>query len=108
MDKLLKNLTSILLIATFAFVGYYLYSQQKTSATGEGAEIDNSNFIKAEAFLRDSEVLRQVAIERNITMFSEPNFRALDYDRIPLQNDTTGRPNPFDQVFFSNPPNPNQ
>ena len=108
MDKLLQNLTSILLIATFAFVGYYFYSQQNSSDSGIGGVIDNSNFLKAEAFLRNSEVLRQVRIEENIMMFSEPNFRSLDFDRPPLLNEIAGRPNPFDQVLFSNPANFNQ
>lgn len=108
MDKLLKNLTSLLLIATFAFVGYYLYSQQSSGASDNGGAIDNSNFLKAETFLRNSEVLRQVRIEENIMMFSEPNFRALNFDRPPLLNDVAGRTNPFDQVFFSNPANFNQ
>ncbi len=92
-SSLVKNITAILLIATCAFIGYYLFAQKDaTTLTTENVV----SFADVQKYINRGEVLDKVRLDT--TIFADPKFNSLQgFPRDEVVK-PTGRPNPFDIV----------
>lgn len=95
MGTTIKNIATILGIATFAFGVYYLYVQQST--TGMSAETSEQSMqtmlAKTSVFISHSQELDQISLD--LSVLEDERFRSLQTASTPLQEQPVGRPNPF-------------
>jgi hypothetical protein len=101
MGNTIKNLATILGIATVAFGAYYFYVQK--SATGLDAQTAEQSMqtmlAKTSVFISHSQELDQISLD--LSLLEDERFRSLQSASSPLQEQPVGRPNPFSGGSFS-------
>jgi hypothetical protein len=97
MDSSIKNVTIILLILTFAFIGYYIFVQndQLDLATTEGVS-DQELFTNVQKYIERRQVLDKVRLDPRI--FSDARFLSTVSYSGQIQQQLVGRDNPFDKA----------
>jgi hypothetical protein len=109
MTSTLKNLLTILALATIAFVAYYLYTQQSNNALSTG--VDDAQLqdmlARTQIFIRHSEELDRIG-SINTSLFTDPRFSTLRSFSKPVQESPVGRNDPFAEIGQSNAINSNQ
>jgi hypothetical protein len=95
MSAAAKNLIALLGLATVAFAGYYLYSQQSatTLSTESGDQSLEQMLMKTQVFIERRQSLDKVVIDS--TLFEDERFRSLRAFTKPVEDMPVGRPNPF-------------
>jgi hypothetical protein len=95
MGNTIKNIATVLGIATFAFGAYYLYVQQSSDALGsETAEQSKQAMLaKTSIFISHSQELDQISLD--LSILEDARFRSLESASSPLEEQPVGRPNPF-------------
>ncbi len=95
MGNTIKNIATVLGIATFAFGAYYLYVQQSsTGLDSESAEQSMQTMLaKTSIFISHSQELDQISLD--LSILEDARFRSLQSASNPLQEQPVGRPNPF-------------
>lgn len=103
MSSTLKNLLTILGLATVAFVGYYLYTQQSNSALSTGADEGQLQdmLARTQIFIRHSEELDRIGMI-NTNLFTDPRFSTLRSFSKPIQESPVGRNDPFAEIGQTN------
>jgi len=92
-----KNITVALLVITFLFVGYYIYSQRDSNSINPGA--NEALFENVQKYIARREVLNQITLDT--ALFSNPRFTSLSGLPRGLQAQPVSRSNPFDEVSFT-------
>ena len=106
MDSKLKTITTTLVLATFAFLGYYLYSQQGTALVGGLEGVNTQALAEARKFIEYRQQLDQVKFDT--TLFRQESFRSLKPYTTEVPSQPVARPNPFDRINFGPETNPGQ
>ncbi len=97
MEGTLKNISTILILATFAFLGYYLYSQNGSNLLADpGADISATLFADVKKYEERRVILNQVSL--NTEIFSDERFSSLKGYSRDYELKREGRENPFDVV----------
>lgn len=101
MGNTIKNLATVLGIATFAFGAYYLYVQKSSSGfDSEAAEQSMQAMLaKTSVFISHSQELDQISLD--LSVLEDERFRSLQSASGPLQEQPIGRQNPFAGESFS-------
>lgn len=101
MQNIIKNLATVLGIATVAFGGYYLYAQKPALDSDLAASEQTMQSILAntELFIAHSQELDQIGLE--LSVLEDPKFRSLQTVSAPLQEQSVGRQNPFAEATIS-------
>lgn len=95
MGSLFKNITMALGIITVVFGGYYLYMNSANSAL-EGASSEESlqsMLANTSVFISYSQELDQINLD--LSLFEDQRFRSLRLYTQPIEEQSTGRTNPF-------------
>ncbi len=101
MQNIIKNLSTVLGIATFAFGAYYIYAQKPLSDSDAAAAEQTMQSILANTqfFIAHSQELDQIGLELGV--LEDPKFRSLQSVSAPLQEQPVGRQNPFAEATIS-------
>jgi hypothetical protein len=101
MENIIKNVATVLGIATFAFGAYYLYAQRPMSELDAAAAEQSMQSMLANtaSFITYSRELDQVGLE--LSVLEDPKFRSLQSVSGPLQEQPVGRTNPFAEAIVS-------
>ncbi len=101
MGNTIKNLATILGIATCAFAAYYLYAQRSTAAPDSvSAEQSMQTMLANTAvFISHSQELDQISLD--ISILEDPKFRSLVIVSPALKEQPVGRQNPFANALNS-------
>ena len=95
MGNIIKNLATILGIATVAFAAYYLYAQRSTTAldymTAEQSK--QTMLANTSVFISHSQELDQISLD--LSVLEDPRFRSLETVSPALKDKPVGRGNPF-------------
>ncbi len=92
-----KNIVAILVLATVAFLGYYLYSQKdQVELALEGSAATEEVFVDVQRYIERRSVLDAITLDTSI--FAEERFRSLVGYPTEVKEQPIGRPNPFDEV----------
>lgn len=96
MSPIIKNITTILVALSLAFLGYYLYSQNKLSGLSynDGASSDQEMLDNTRVFIERRALLDKVTLDTDI--FLNPVFQSYRSYRSPELAAPVGRPNPFE------------
>lgn len=95
MSSLLKNLLFGLGLAILLWLGYTLFINGDDDGTSNEEVINQAN-LEAQAFLAKLQSLRSIDIDGDI--FNDPRFRSLQDFTVELEDEPTGRSNPFAPV----------
>lgn len=98
MNSAIKNIITLLGIATIAFAGYYLYTQREASSLNFGAddEVLQSMRANSQLFIERRKALDEINFD--MAMFEDDRFKSLrSFDREVTEQDI-GRPDPFADV----------
>ncbi len=95
MGNTIKNLATILGMATIAFAGYYLYTQKSTVDMGSlSAEQSMQTMLaNTSVFISRSQELDQISLD--LSVLEDARFRSLETVSPPLKDQPIGRSNPF-------------
>jgi hypothetical protein len=95
MGNTIKNLATILGIATVAFSGYYLYTQKSTVALDSMTAEQSMQTMLANTavFISHSQELDQISLD--LSVLEDARFRSLQTISPPLKDQPVGRANPF-------------
>jgi hypothetical protein len=101
MGNTIKNIATILGIATFAFGAYYLYVQKSTAPLDvvSSEQSMQTMLAKTSVFISHSQELDQISLD--LSLLEDARFRSLQTPSAPLQEQPIGRPNPFAEGSFS-------
>lgn len=91
----LKNITSILVVATVAFLGYYLFIQKDATdlALEEGGTVA-SLFAQVQKYIDRNRELQRIKLDTE--MLNDERFRSLVGYSAEVPEQEVGRDNPFD------------
>jgi hypothetical protein len=95
MGSLFKNITMALGIITVVFGGYYLYIQRANSSLEamDAEQSLQSMLANTSVFISHSQELDQINLD--LTLFEDQRFRSLRLYTQPVEEQATGRSNPF-------------
>lgn len=95
MGNTIKNLATILGIATVAFGAYYLYAQRSTAAldTMSLEQSMQTMLANTSVFISHSQELDQISLD--LSVLEDARFRSLQTVSPPLKDQPIGRANPF-------------
>jgi hypothetical protein len=97
MDGIQKNIVTILVLATVAFLGYYLFLQKdQTTLSLEGGATSQQLFVDVQKYIERRNILNAVTMDT--TIFNDERFRSLKGYPTEVEPKTKGRTNPFDEV----------
>ena len=97
MDSTVKNIAIVLLLLTFAFIGYYLFIQKdQTELSISGADVSQELFTNVQKYVERRTVLDKVKLDLGI--LSDNRFRGLVSYTTPIVEQPIGRENPFDKI----------
>jgi hypothetical protein len=102
MEHTMKNLATVLGIATFIFGIYYVYAQRPVAML-DSVETEQSMqimLVNTSRFISHSQELDQIGLD--LSVFEDPKFRSLVSASSPLKDRPVGRDNPFAQASISN------
>ncbi|HMO77920.1 MAG TPA: hypothetical protein PKD95_01850 [Candidatus Paceibacterota bacterium] len=96
MTPLIKNITAGLVVVSLAFLGYYLYSQNKSASLSQ-----NDNTYSNEQMLTNTQIFieRRALLDKvtlNTDILLSPVFQSYRSYRSPQISTPVGRPNPFE------------
>lgn len=102
MSPLLKNIAAGLIVLTLAFVGYYLYSQNKNASLSfeENSDSTQEILISTQIFIERSAMLDKVKLETEV--LTNPLFISYRSFSSPINPQNVGRSNPFSEISISN------
>ncbi len=91
----LKNITTILVVATVAFLGYYLFVQKNQTdlALGESGTVA-SLLAQVQKYIERNGQLQRIKLDTEI--LSDERFRSLVGYPTDIPEQNVGRDNPFD------------
>lgn len=89
----MKNIVTILVLFTVAFLAYYFYVQDNSVLEVGGDEDQQMLLIKAEQFLELSAVLS--AIKLDVSVLENKLFTSYESFTRPVEEESYGRENPF-------------
>lgn len=95
MGNLFKSITMALGIITAVFGGYYLYVERANSMM-EASEAEQSLqrlLANTSVFISHSQELNQINLD--LSLFEDQRFRSLRLYTQPVEEQATGRSNPF-------------
>jgi len=95
MSPTIKNITAILVTLTLAFIGYYLYSQNKNASLSSDSSVSSTQdmLISTQIFIERRVLLENVKLETQV--FSNPLFRSYRSFELLVNDQNVGRTNPF-------------
>jgi hypothetical protein len=95
----LKNVTTILVLCTIAFLGYYLFVQkdQTELTSGDGAVAELLG--QVQKYIERNQQLQRISL--NTEMLSDERFRSLTGYPTEIPEQPVGRENPFDRAVPS-------
>lgn len=98
MSQTMKNITVVLLALTFAYVGYVLYQDNKSSDlnTGDNSTLIEEKLAQTQIFIERRVILGAVSIDT--TIFDDAVFRSYQGVDLSIEESAVGRENPFSQV----------
>jgi hypothetical protein len=100
MESSLKNIVSILAIATCAFLGYYIFVQKDINTLAlDGGAVTAELFVDVQKYIERRAVLDAIAMDTSI--FSDERFRSLVGYPTDIVEQPVGRTNPFDEAESS-------
>ncbi len=97
MGKTSVNISIVLLLATLAYIGYYLYAQPSSNMPSD-ATLENM-LANTQVFIERRQILDGVNMD--VSLLEDIKFRSLQSFAEPIVEQSVGRPNPFDPVGFS-------
>ncbi len=93
----LKNVTTILVLLTAAFLGYYLFVQKdQTDLALEGGDTVAELFAQVQKYIERNQQLQRISL--NTEMLSDERFRSLVGYPTDVPQQPIGRENPFDET----------
>ncbi len=93
----LKNVTTILVLLTAAFLGYYLFVQKdQTDLALEGGGTVAELFAQVQKYIERNQQLQRITL--NTEMLSDERFRSLVGYPTEVPEQPVGRDNPFDET----------
>jgi hypothetical protein len=98
MGNLFKNITMALGIITVVFGGYYLYVE-RSKATLETADTEQalqSRLANTSVFIMYSQELNSINLD--LSLFEDQRFRSLRLYTQPIEEQASGRSNPFNET----------
>lgn len=99
MDSTIKNITIIMLILSFAFLGYYLYAQKDAINLSGEAGVGQDLFAKVQKYIERRNILDQVSLDT--TILKDQRFiSAVSYSSEVVEQKVK-RENPFDKPLKS-------
>lgn len=95
MGSLLKNITVALGIITVIFGGYYLYIERANSSLDnlEAEQSIQTMLSNTAVFIGHSQELDKINLD--LSLFEDQRFRSLRLYTEPIEEQATGRSNPF-------------
>ncbi len=99
MTPLTKNILTVLGVFTVGYAGYFLYTQRAGTALDIGGESDAvyvNMLANTEIFIVRSQELSQINLDT--TVLDDPRFRSLKRFTRDVEDQPTGRQNPFAEV----------
>lgn len=95
MSPAIKNISTILVAASLAFLGYYLYKQNQNAGLsyGDGSYSTEQMLNNTQVFIERRALLEKVTL--NTDIFIDPVFESLKSYRSPEVVVPVGRDNPF-------------
>jgi hypothetical protein len=99
MSSTLKNLLTILALATIAFVAYYLYTQQSSTVLSVNTtEAQKQDMLaNTQVFIKHSAELNKIGSIKT-SLFNDPRFSNLRSFSRPLAEVSVGRSDPFAEI----------
>jgi hypothetical protein len=99
MEKSIKTITVSLVIATCAFLGYYLYMQKDTFQLSlTGGDVSEKLFVDVQKYIERRNILSKVQMDTKL--FSDERFRSLRGYSTEVASQPVGRTNPFDEAVI--------
>ncbi len=93
----LKNVTTILVLLTAAFLGYYLFAQKDQADLAlEGGGTVAELFAQVQKYIERNQQLQRITL--NTEMLSDERFRSLVGYPTEVPEQPIGRENPFDEA----------
>ncbi len=102
MTPLTKNLLTVLGVLTVGYAGYFLYTQQAVGIVGVGDEneaVYMNTLANTEVFIIRSQELSGINLD--ISVLDDARFRSLRRFTRDLEDQPTGRQNPFAEAETS-------
>lgn len=98
MSNVTKNLVLILGLLIVGFAGYYIYTQQGSSALSfrSNDQVLQNMLSNTQVFIQRRQELEKV--ELNVSFFEDPRFVGLRSFSKPIQEQPIGRPDPFAEI----------
>lgn len=95
MNSTLKNIVVLMVILTFAFVGYYIFIQNDASQTdfSDKSNVTDEILAKTSLFIERREILDKAVLDTSV--FEDPLFISYRNFTLPVSEQVTGRENPF-------------
>ncbi len=101
MSSSLKNIVVLLVILTFAFVGYYIFAQSGTGSLSlaENTFVTEEMKINTQLFMERSILLDKVRIDTSV--LEDKKFITYRNFTKPVIEQTPGKTNPFSNITSS-------
>lgn len=100
MNASLKNITTILIVLSMAFLGYYLFLQNDNSALSlDGSAVSEDLFADVQKYEERRNQLNKIKLDT--TIFTDQLFTSLTGYPRDIPDQKTGRTNPFDKYIPS-------
>jgi hypothetical protein len=96
MDKSIKNIAVLLVLATCALLGYYFFAQKGTTNLLLTNTDTATLFADVQKYVERRRQLDTVKMSTDL--FTDPYFRSLVSYSTPVPTQPVGRDNPFDPV----------
>jgi hypothetical protein len=94
MESAVKNILIVLVVFSVAFLGYYFYTQQVSTAPND--EVVKTMLANTEVFIDRSQELDRIALDMSI--LEDTRFKTLRSFTRPVSDKPVGRPDPFASV----------
>lgn len=96
----LKNITTLLVIATAAFLGYYLFVQKdQTDLALQGGDTTAELFTQVQKYIERNQQLDRIKL--NTDLLADERFQSLTGFPTEVSEQSVGRDNPFDRASAS-------
>ncbi|KXJ99079.1 MAG: hypothetical protein UZ19_OD1000501 [Parcubacteria bacterium OLB19] len=100
MSSSLKNITTLLIVVTIGFVGYYIFVQNNPEDISTDNEfLQQDMYARTQSFIDYRTSLEKVAIDTSV--FENPLFVSYRNFTEPVNAQAVGRSNPFAEVGAS-------
>jgi hypothetical protein len=97
MESTIKNILVVLVVFSVAFLGYYFYTQQSSTAAND--DVVKNMLANTEVFISRSQELDRIALD--MSLFEDTRFKTLRSFTKPVDDKPVGRPDPFAEVGYS-------